>query len=140
MKVLICGDRNWNHPEDIDAFIESLPKDTVIIEGECRGADIQSRISAIKHGLEVERYPAKWSKYGMGAGIIRNRQMLDMGKPNLVVAFHENLSKSKGTLNMITQAMGEGIEVKVYGHSKESKKVNDSVIQILQQSLGRSMQ
>lgn len=41
---------------------------------------------------------------------------------------------------MITQAMGEGIEVKVYGHSKESKKVNDSVIQILQQSLGRSMQ
>lgn len=136
MRVLICGSRDWQYPDDIDAFIKTLPKDTVIIEGECRGADIQSRISAIKHGLEVERYPAKWSKYGMGAGIIRNRQMLDMGKPNLVVAFHENLNKSKGTLNMITQAMGEGIEVKVYGHSIESKKINASIIQILQQALG----
>lgn len=140
IRVLICGDRDWQYPDDIDAFVKSLPKDTVIIEGECRGADIQSRISAIKHGLEVERYPAKWSKYGMGAGVIRNREMIDMGKPDLVVAFHDDLSKSRGTLNMITQAMGEGIPIKVYGHSKESKQTNASVIQILKQSLGRSMQ
>jgi hypothetical protein len=140
MRVLICGSRDWQYPDDIDAFVKSLPKDAVIIEGACRGADSQARASAIYHNLEYETYPAKWSKYGKGAGVIRNREMIDKGKPDLVVAFHDDLSKSRGTLNMITQAMGEGIEVKVYGHSKESKKINDSVIQILKQSLGRSMQ
>lgn len=140
MRVLICGSRDWQYPEDIDAFVKSLPKDTVIIEGACRGADSQARISAINHRLTVENYPAQWSRYGKGAGVIRNRQMIDMGKPDLVVAFHENLSKSRGTLDMLTQAMGKGIEIRVYGHSLESKKINASVVQILLQALERSTQ
>jgi hypothetical protein len=114
MRILICGSRTWNHPEDIDVFIKSLPKDTIIIEGECRGADIQAKLSAIKHKLTVESYPAQWARYGKGAGILRNTEMLETGKPDLVVAFHENLTKSRGTLNMITQAMAKGVPVKVY--------------------------
>lgn len=117
MRVLICGSRDWQYPDDIDAFVKSLPKDTVIIEGECRGADIQSRISAIKHGLEVEKYPANWKKYGKGAGIIRNKEMLEKGKPNLVVAFHDNLEESKGTRNMVTQALAKRIPVKIFRHN-----------------------
>jgi hypothetical protein len=119
IRVLICGDRNWNHPEEIDAFVKSLPKDTIIIEGECRGADIQSRLSATKYGLEVERYPANWEKYGKGAGVIRNKEMLEKGKPDLVVAFHENLTKSKGTKNMIMQAKAQGVPIKVFGRKKD---------------------
>jgi hypothetical protein len=118
MRVLICGSRDWKYPEVIDAFVKSLPKTTIIIEGECRGADIQARMSAIKYGLEVERYPANWKKYGKSAGVIRNKEMLEKGKPDLVVAFHENLKKSKGTKNMIAQAMTKGIPIKVIGKER----------------------
>ena len=117
MKVLICGSRSWNHPEDIDAFIKTLPKDTVIIEGECRGADIQARVTALKYKLTVERYPAQWERFGKGAGVLRNTEMLEKGKPDLVVAFHDNLANSKGTLDMITQALAKGVPVKLYGHT-----------------------
>lgn len=49
----------------------------------------------------------------------RNKEMLEKGKPDLVVAFHENLEKSKGTKNMIMQAKAKGVPIKVFGHKKE---------------------
>jgi hypothetical protein len=138
IKVLICGDRNWNYPEDIDAFVQSLPKDTIIIEGECRGADIQAKQSAIKHKLIVESYPAQWVRYGKGAGVLRNKEMLEIGKPNLVVAFHTDLAKSRGTRNMISLAMAKGLPVTIYGHSMESRNINASVMQKLATICGSS--
>ena len=44
------------------------------------------------------------------AGTDRNTQMLVEGEPSLVVAFHSNIAKSKGTKNMIKQAKDAGIE------------------------------
>ena len=46
---------------------------------------------------------------GGAAGAIRNGQMLTEGKPDLVVAFHGNISISKGTKNMVEQATKAGI-------------------------------
>ena len=37
--------------------------------------------------------------------------MLDEGKPNLLVAFHDALEDSKGTLNMVSRAKKVGIKV-----------------------------
>jgi hypothetical protein len=113
MRILICGDRNWNNFKVIEDFILTLPKDTVIIEGDCRRADKISGYLARKHGLEVLVFPAKWEKYGNAAGPIRNKQMLDEGKPDLVVAFHNDLEHSKGTQNTVNQAMKVNIEVKI---------------------------
>lgn len=39
-----------------------------------------------------EHYPADWDTYGKSAGMRRNRQMLEGGQPDLVVAFHDALS------------------------------------------------
>lgn len=113
MRVLICGDRNWYDPHPIYQLIRELPDDAVIIEGEARGADRIARIAAEERGLEVERYPADWARYGRAAGPIRNKQMLTEGKPDRVVAFHDNTSESKGTLNMIRQAEEAGIPTEV---------------------------
>jgi len=67
------------------------------------GADrIAAQIGKEK-GWNVRAFPAEWSKYGKSAGPIRNRQMLDT-QPNCVIWFHDNLERSKGTLDMIRAA------------------------------------
>lgn len=113
MRVLICGDRNWKDSELIERIILSFPKDTVIIQGMCRGADLMARTAAIKHGYEYEDYPADWDFYGPAAGPIRNKQILEEGKPDIVFAFHPNILHSKGTRNMIRQATKAGVKVKL---------------------------
>jgi hypothetical protein len=40
--------------------------------------------------------------------------MLDL-KPDIVLAFHENLSESKGTKDMIKKAEKKGYEVRIFG-------------------------
>jgi hypothetical protein len=94
-----------------------LSKDTKIIEGDCRGADKISGFLARKHGLEVIPVPAKWNVYGLAAGPIRNQEMLDKYKPNLVVAFHNDIEHSKGTRDMVNRAIKAGIEVKIIKES-----------------------
>lgn len=105
-KVLICGDRNYSDRDTIRAWLCKLQDwgyDT-IIEGEARGADTLAREEGKRLGFTILPFPANWDKYHKAAGHIRNKEMLEVGKPKLVVAFHKNLSESKGTLNCINQA------------------------------------
>ncbi len=123
MRVLCCGDRNYSSYEIIRRELEKLPKDTEIIQGCANGADtISAKIAKVldlkllssignDDAINNPGFPANWNKYGRAAGSIRNKQMLDEGKPNLVLAFHGNIEKSKGTKNMIEQAKKRGIKV-----------------------------
>jgi hypothetical protein len=81
---------------------------TVVIEGEARGADTFARLCAGVLGIEVLRFPADWEKYGRAAGPIRNSQMLKEGNPDVVVGFHHDIEKSKGTRDMLTRAKKAG--------------------------------
>ena len=74
MKVLVCGDRNWKDEEIIEKELKKLLSDTIIIHGNCRGADKMAGVIAKILGIKVEIYPADWERYGKGAGIIRNQQ------------------------------------------------------------------
>lgn len=112
MKILICGDRNWTDREKILGRVIPLPADTTIINGGCRGADSLSSSVARELGLQVVIMCAEWGKHGKAAGPIRNRQMLDE-KPDLVIAFHSNLEKSKGTADTVREAKRRGIPVEV---------------------------
>jgi len=112
-RVLVCGSRNWTDKKAILEFLWKLSRDTLIIEGEGRGADRIARDLAILLGFNILPFPADWKRYGKAAGPIRNQQMLDEGKPDLVVAFHNNLSKSKGTKDMVNRAKKAGIPVQV---------------------------
>lgn len=112
MRILFCGDRNWiDQGKVIDAFIALKP--TLVIEGEASGADTMARVEAERRGIPVLAFPADWRTYGRAAGPIRNRQMLDEGKPDLVVAFHSNIEQSKGTKNMVAQARKRGVPVQI---------------------------
>jgi hypothetical protein len=39
--------------------------------------------------------------------------------PDLVLAFHDDISKSKGTRNMVDQAMKAGVKVVIIGSTDE---------------------
>lgn len=52
------------------------------------------------------------------AGPIRNKQMLLEERPDKVVAFHNDLSKSRGTADMLRQAEKRGIAFEVRGSEK----------------------
>jgi len=112
MRILVCGDRNFTDYELLCDVLQDYNSDkTVIIEGGASGADSLARQWAIERYIDFKEYPADWEKYGKAAGPIRNKQMLDEGKPELVITF---LAKdSKGTKNMIEQATKANVPVKM---------------------------
>lgn len=116
MRLLICGDRKWNDYEMIANALREI-RPSLLIEGEANGADIISRIEAEILGIPVLKFPADWNKYGKSAGPIRNTQMLKEGKPDMVIAFHDNIESSKGTKHMVTIANRANIPTKILGHS-----------------------
>lgn len=116
LRVLVCGGRNWTDGDTIYNVLSRLAiKPTLLIEGEARGADSLARLAAEKLGVPVQKFPAKWKQYGRAAGYIRNKQMLDEGKPDMVIAFHNDIDTSKGTKMMVELARKAGVTTVVYG-------------------------
>lgn len=123
MKALLCGDRNWTNRDLIHTVIRNLKEFdgvTTIIQGEARGADTMAKEEAQKLGLDVLSFPANWRHYGRAAGPIRNQQMLTEGKPDMVIAFHNNITESKGTLNMIRTAYSAQVRYEIIGDDSSS--------------------
>ena len=108
-KVLVCGGREFDNYKLLRDTLDKVVGDEqcVIVSGMARGADFLGVRYANEMGDLVEEYPADWNKHGRAAGPIRNQQMLDEGKPDLVVAF----PGGKGTAHMIRIAKKAGINV-----------------------------
>lgn len=103
MKAIVCGGRTYS---DLDYLFQVLDlclgwwKLTTIITGGAKGADSLAHEWALRRKLMTEVYHADWNTHGKPAGMIRNREMLTLGQPNVVIAF----PGSTGTENMITIA------------------------------------
>ena len=112
MKIVACGDREWKDIDKIRERLAALPSDALLIHGDCRGADRIAGFVAHRLGMTVLPMPAKWTELGLAAGPIRNQAMIDLA-PDLVLAFHSNLSKSRGTVDTINRAKLAGIPFEV---------------------------
>ena len=113
MKIVVCGSRDWTDSEKVLNRLARLTSmHTVIITGGARGADTVAHEAAKKLAMETLVIPADWARMGKSAGPVRNRAMLDQN-PDLVIAFHHELSKSKGTIDCILEANRRGITVEV---------------------------
>ena len=107
-RVLVCGGRNYNRRRTVYVSLDGLaPKPTVIIHGDYYGADDLAKGWANLRGVPEAPFPADWQTHGRAAGPIRNQQMIDEGKPDLVVAF----PGGTGTADMIRRAKAAGIRV-----------------------------
>lgn len=120
MRVLVCGSRHFKDymflKEVLDNFHDKN-NITEIIHGAAKGADLMaaewamSRSTSMGAAMGIRAFPADWNKHGKAAGPIRNKQMLDEGKPDKVIAFLA--PNSRGTQNMIDQATKAGKPVQV---------------------------
>lgn len=92
MRVIVCGGRDYQNRNRVyttlDVILKNVGKDALtIIQGGAQGADRLAVDWALLNNVEVIQYPADWQKYGKRAGYIRNKQMLDEGKADYVIAF-----------------------------------------------------
>lgn len=110
MRVLVCGGRWFIGREMLCHFLDKIDAERgidTIIEGEARGADQLAASWALSRKKELLPFIADWEKHGNAAGPIRNKEMLEVGKPDLVVAF----PGGSGTANMVSLAEKAGVEV-----------------------------
>lgn len=110
MRVLVTGGRHYADREFLYAALDALHAEhgfRLLIHGGATGADALAQDWAEHRGVVPQAYPADWTKYRKAAGPIRNRQMLDEGKPDLVVAF----PGGDGTANMVSIAKRAGVPV-----------------------------
>lgn len=118
MRVLVCGSREFNDKPMLFKVLDRIHGDTpikCIIWGGAPGADTYGWDWAEARGIASAVFPANWSRYGRQAGMMRNRQMITRGKPDIVVAFKvpqgEGRKKNVGTSHMIAISKAAGLEV-----------------------------
>lgn len=124
MRVIVCGSRHWNDRVMVKQTLIEVGA-TEIIEGECVGADIISRSVGEELGISVVSVPANWDLFGLAAGPIRNSRMLTY-KPDLVLAFHDYISQSKGTKDMVAKAKAQSVPVRIVSHTVLLAKTKES--------------
>ncbi len=94
MKIAIIGSRGLN-VENLDKY---LPDGiTEIVSGGAKGIDTDAENYAAEKGLKMTVFLPDYSKYGRGAPIVRNKQIVDYADE--VIAFWDG--KSKGTASVI---------------------------------------
>lgn len=115
-RVVVCGGRDFNDRQAVIKAFQGLPVGTIIVHGDCSGADRLAAEVAENWGLETEAHPADWKKHGKAAGPIRNQEMID-SEPRYVIAF----PGGSGTADCIARAEAAGIQVKKVAKPKEVK-------------------
>lgn len=111
MRILVCGGRFYANENKVFKTLDkakSVFGEVHIIHGAADGADTLAGRWAKSRNIECTRFPAKWNEHGRKAGFIRNKQMLEEGKPDLVIAFQGQ----KGTQMMIELATKAGVPVR----------------------------
>ncbi len=110
MRVLVCGGRDYGLVLELRETLDKLHAETpvaLLIEGGATGADSLAREWSYLRRVPAQTFRANWSKHGTRAGPIRNQQMLDEGKPDMVVAF----PGGRGTADMVRRAKAAGVRV-----------------------------
>ena len=114
-RLVVAGVRYFDdYPKLSDAIDEYIKpyadkKSIIIVSGCAEGADKLGERYANEHNMRIERYPAKWDKYGKAAGPLRNERMAEVA--DAVIVFWDG--ESKGTKSMIDCAKQANIPCKI---------------------------
>lgn len=105
--VIVTGGRDYPHREHVWRVLDWINPECVV-QGGCNGADEHAR-SWVENrkGKSLATFHAMWSRDGNAAGPIRNRQMCEFIKADLLLAF----PGGRGTANCVRIARELGIPV-----------------------------
>lgn len=130
MRVLVCGSRDWTDCFAINCVLNGYLSDGdpfTVISGMAKGADAIAAEWAVLNGQELLAFPAEWDMYGKSAGPVRNRQMLEEGKPDIVWAFKTRV-ESRGTNHMVNLSRKAGVlTYEVTSRTQDRATVRDAV-------------
>ena len=109
---MVTGGRHYRGYDVIFRELDAIGPSQVI-HGDQTGADTGADVWAVVNGVTFRRVPAQWrgpdgrGPFDPSAGPRRNKLMLEIGRPDLVLAFPGD----RGTANMTALAHGAGIRV-----------------------------
>ena len=113
IKILVTGGRNFADKDLLWAYLDKLHrrhKRIAILHGECHTTTNADKLSgewADSRGMPHFKCPANWIYYDKAAGPTRNEWMIDIFKPDLIVA----CPGKAGTKDCISRAENRGIKV-----------------------------
>ncbi len=125
IKVLVCGGRDYADREWAWHWLDLFHKETpfrMIVEGAATGADTLAYEWAMSRRIPCLRVPADWKTLGLKAGHARNQKMLDMVKPNRIIAF----PGGAGTAGMIKIGQSNGVPVTLVNARPEGEGLPSS--------------
>ena len=98
MKLAVIGSRSFDDKMILEKVLNEVKTSIgLIITGGAKGADQLAEQWANNNNIPVQIIKPDWSKYGRSAGIVRNKQIIELCDSCL--AFWD--SQSKGTLSGI---------------------------------------
>lgn len=118
VKVCVCGGRDYMDRDFANHLLDEINNElgiTLLMHGAATGADSLADDWAFNNEIPVLLFRPMWAKYGKSAGPIRNGQMIEIGKPDLVIAF----PGGRGTEQMIKTAEQYCIPVRKVGEWSE---------------------
>ena len=111
MKVAVIGSRNLT-VEDLGQY---LPEETTeIVSGGAKGVDTCAREYALAKGLKLTEFLPEYSRYGRGAPLKRNLQIIDYA--HCVLTFWDG--QSRGTKFVIEHCKALNKPICVFLKSK----------------------
>ena len=116
MKVLVCGGRKFKNRDLLFGTLDELHRKRPIrqvIHGAAEGADDLAGQWARDRGVPCRTFPVNWEGrrengrwiYNKAAAFQRNQEMLDVGKPDMTLAF----PGQGGTADMVRRSRAEGV-------------------------------
>lgn len=111
-KVIIAGGRDFNDYTKLKEFCDKVlinQTEIEIVSGGAKGSDRLGEQYAKDKGYSLKIFKADWDKYGKGAGMLRNTDMANYA--DALIVFWDG--ESKGTKNMLKQAKGKGLKIKI---------------------------
>jgi hypothetical protein len=108
MRTILAGSRGLTDPVLLESAISESGFDiTLVVSGGARGVDSLGEEWARENGIPVERYKPDWKRFGKGAGVMRNSDL--MSKAEALVALWDG--KSIGTRDVVRKAQEAGLRV-----------------------------
>lgn len=122
MRLLITGDSKWLDSKYVEnlfaSFYKLYPKweKFVILNCGCsKGVDADAREIARKYKLESITFKSNFEKYKRTAFLLRNTDIIQKGKPNLIWVIYKNNIEASGSLqDLIQKAKKKKIPINIF--------------------------